>query len=79
MDELSQDESRAGRGFADTVLLVGAIGLIAWPAISGIARVWRVRNPAARTDPLIDKTLKDSFPASDPPASTYFDIPENRR
>lgn len=26
-----------------------------------------------------DKTLKNTFPASDPPASQYFDIPVNRR
>ena len=27
----------------------------------------------------IDKSLKDTYPASDPPASHYFDIPANRQ
>lgn len=26
-----------------------------------------------------DKVLKDSYPASDPPSSQYFDIPVNRQ
>jgi hypothetical protein len=78
MDESSNCNER-GRGVAETVLLMGAIGLLAWPAIKGIARVWRVRHPAAQDEPAVDKTLEDTFPASDPPASTYVDIPVNRR
>ena len=34
---------------------------------------------AQQTDATLDKTLKDSFPASDPPASQFFDIPVNRQ
>ena len=78
MDE-SSDYGDRGRSFAETVFLMGAIGLLAWPAIKGIARVWRVRHPVASAEPAVDKTLDDTFPASDPPASTYVDIPVNRR
>lgn len=69
-------------GSLRTIALVGAVALIAAPLITTFARRWRsqqleARN-AAQTEPQIDKTLKDTYPASDPPASRYFDIPENR-
>lgn len=61
------------------VALLGAAVLIAAPACKGIARRWRRRHPLARSETAIDKQLKDTYPASDPPASRYFDIPANRR
>lgn len=61
-----------------SVALLGAIALIATPAITSFARRWRAKQNVAQSEPAIDKTLKDTFPASDPPASRYFDIPENR-
>jgi hypothetical protein len=63
----------------ETVALLSAAVLIAAPACRGIARRWRLRHPRARTETAIDKQLKDTYPASDPPASRYFDIPINRR
>jgi hypothetical protein len=72
-------EPRSNRGTLETVALLGAAVLIAWPACKGIARRWRVRHPVAKSEPMIDKQLKDTFPASDPPAPRYFDIPVNRR
>ena len=63
----------------ETVALLSAAILLATPACRGIARRWRLRNPRARSEPAIDKQLKDTYPASDPPASRYFDIPVNRR
>ena len=63
----------------ETVALLSAVALIAVPAYRGIARRWRVRHPLARSESAIDKQLKDTYPASDPPASRYFDIPVNRR
>ena len=36
-------------------------------------------NCARQADAIRDKSLKDSFPASDPPASQFFDIPVNRQ
>jgi hypothetical protein len=62
-----------------TLALVGAVALIAAPAITTLLRRWRSRQELAATEPAVDKTIKDSYPASDPPASRYFDIPENRR
>lgn len=66
-------------GSLRSIVLAGAITLLAAPAVTTLLRRWRTRQEAARTEPAVDKTLKDSFPASDPPASRYFDIPENRQ
>lgn len=79
MDEYEDDDRPRSGGLAETVVLLGALGLIALPAINSIARRWRVRHPHAKSEPAIDKSIKDTFPASDPPASRYFDIPVNRR
>ena len=62
----------------ETVALLGAAVLIATPACRGIAQRWRRKNRIARTESAIDEQLKDTFPASDPPASHYYDIPVNR-
>ena len=78
-DDNYEEGGRSGGGLAETILLLSALGLIALPAISSIRRRWRVRHPVARTESAIDKSLKDSFPASDPPGSRYFDIPANRK
>ena len=63
----------------ESILLVGALALIAMPAIKGISRRYRVHNPHAACDDEVDKSLKDTYPASDPPAHRYVDIPVNRR
>jgi hypothetical protein len=73
-----ESESRSG-SLLETLLLVGALGLIAAPAIKGIARRWRIRHPAASREDAIDESLKETFPASDPPASRFFGIPDNNR
>lgn len=70
---------RSALDAVESVLLVGALALIAMPAIKGIARRYRVQHPRAACDDQIDKSLKDTFPASDPPAQRYVDIPVNRR
>ena len=62
-----------------TLVLVGALALIALPALKRLGRRWTVTHPQAKKEPAIDKSLKDTYPASDPPASRYFDIPVNRR
>jgi hypothetical protein len=76
-DSYEARHSRAS--LAETLALLGATALIAWPACRGIARRWRVRNPLAQRDSAIDDSLKETFPASDPPATRYVDIPQNRR
>jgi len=70
---------RRGLDGLEALAFVGALALIAAPALSSWSRRWRETREVAKADPEVDKTLKDSFPASDPPASRYFDIPENRR
>lgn len=68
---------------AQKAALGGALALVAAPAIHLVAanlRRWRTDRPVkAKSEAAIDKTLKDTFPASDPPASRYFDIPANRQ
>jgi hypothetical protein len=70
---------RSSLDVLETVALLSAAVLIAAPACRGIARRWRLKHPMARTERAIDRQLKDTYPASDPPASRYFDIPVNRR
>ena len=60
-------------------MLLGALALIAAPAIKGIARRYRVRHPLAADEDQVDESLKETYPASDPPATRYIDIPSNRR
>lgn len=68
---------------AQKAALSGAIALVAAPAIRLVAASLRRRlvdQPAkVKSEAAIDKTIKDSYPASDPPASRYFDIPANRQ
>ena len=63
----------------ETIAMIGAAVLITMPAWRGIARRYRLRNPRAATEPKIDESLEYTYPASDPPSSRYFCIPENRR
>lgn len=62
-----------------SLALVGAVAFLAVPAIKKMARRWNITHPQAKKEPAIDKSLQDTYPASDPPASRYFDIPVNRR
>ncbi|HEX2099995.1 MAG TPA: hypothetical protein VHF69_05005 [Candidatus Synoicihabitans sp.] len=80
--DIAHENGRRRRTALDTiesVLLLGALALIAMPAIKGIARRYRVQHPAAADEQEVDKSLKDTYPASDPPAARYVDIPVNRR
>ena len=63
----------------EKIALLGALGLILSPAMKGISSRWRKKRPTALKDTAVDDSIKDTFPASDPPASRYFDIPVNRR
>ncbi len=75
----SQERCRDGLDLLQAVAVIGALGLIAMPAIQGIARRWRIRHPLAASEEAIDESLEETYPASDPPATRYVDIPENRR
>jgi hypothetical protein len=72
---------RRGLSAAQKAALGGAIALVAAPAIKVISQSLRERwlRPQTKTEAAVDKTLKDTYPASDPPASRYFDIPVNRQ
>lgn len=78
-EEYEAPRRRSAFGAVESILLLGALALIATPAIRGIARRYRVRNPVAASEHCVDESLKETFPASDPPAQRYVDIPENRR
>lgn len=76
----SRNDSASRNGsLLETLLLAGALGLIVTPAVKGISRRWRVRHPAASQEAAIDASLEETFPASDPPASRYFDIPDSSK
>ena len=79
MPSTSSEARRSTFDVLETVALLGAVALIAAPACRGIARRWRRKSRIALTEKAIDKQLKDTYPASDPPASHYYDIPVNRR
>jgi hypothetical protein len=52
-----------------------AAGLAGWAAAS-----WRTRQRvAAQDDARVDRNLEGTYPASDPPAPHFVDIPVNRR
>lgn len=75
---------RRGMTTAQKAALGGAIALVAAPAIRILAANLRKRRlngdqARAESEAAIDKGLKDTYPASDPPASHYFDIPVNRQ
>jgi hypothetical protein len=71
--------NRSGVKLIGALALAGAVALIAVPAIKRLSRRWTITHPQAQKEPAIDKSLQDTYPASDPPASRYFDIPVNRR
>lgn len=70
---------RRGLGTLGSLALIGAVALIVAPAIKSISRKWRVRHPLAAQEAAIDESLDETYPASDPPASRYVDVPDNRR
>jgi hypothetical protein len=77
--QTSQLMNRSNGKVLGTLAIAGVLALIAVPAIKRLARRWNLTHPQAVKEPAIDKSLKDTYPASDPPASRYFDIPFNRR
>jgi hypothetical protein len=71
--------TRSGTGTFSKLLLLSAISALAYPTAKEIYRRWRIKYPLASAEPEIDTALQQTYPASDPPASRYVDIPENRR
>ncbi len=61
-------------------LFVGsAIGLLLTPAVMAFVRHSSRRTERDAIDARVDRNLKDTFPASDPPAPHFVDIPVNRQ
>lgn len=79
MRERHDDTRSSAFDVLEKLVLLGALGLIATPALKGIAYRWRVKNPRALCDAAVDASLDDTYPASDPPAGRFVDIPENRK
>ena len=79
MNEYEPPYRDRGTGLARSLLFLGAVGLIAAPLVRNLRSRWQIQKDTARTEAAVDKPLQDTFPASDPPASQYFDIPANRQ
>jgi hypothetical protein len=62
---------------ADIGLIVGALLVGVGVGALLLSRSAK-KTQQQHVEKLRDKALKDSYPASDPPASQYFDIPVNR-
>jgi hypothetical protein len=63
-----------------TLVLRGALVAIVLAAtIDQLARETRRARKQRHKDRLLDLSLEETFPASDPPASQYFSTPSNRR
>lgn len=72
---------RGARGAPGMIATLGTVVLVGLAAIAATAvlRHKRHRHDEAKVQRRRDEALADSFPASDPPATQYFDIPANRR
>jgi len=79
MHHQDHDQGARARSLNSNVLVFGALVLGGLLAFSLFKRQRHRKRREAHVEKVHDKTLKDSFPASDPPASQYFDIPVNRQ
>jgi hypothetical protein len=78
--KLARIEKEPTLSTTQKVLLAGAVALVTQPALRILShKLGRTRREAAALENSVDKSLKDTFPASDPPASHYYDIPVNRQ
>lgn len=75
----SEIVNRPGVKLIGALALAGAVALFAVPALRRLSRRWTITHPQALKEPAIDESLEETYPASDPPASRYVDIPINRR
>lgn len=72
-----------GRGSVYTaarkLLVAGAVGFLVAPAVIAAGRRLMKKKELVQADARVDENLKETFPASDPPAQHFVDIPVNRR
>jgi hypothetical protein len=82
-EALEEGQSTAIGSLPRTVLgskvIVASIALLAGWAVAKLIQVDRRLRDIRKMEKRHNRTLKESFPASDPPASQYFDIPKNRQ
>jgi hypothetical protein len=77
-NRMTRDASCSRSMLGTSAVVVGLAvtsGLLIMNLMSRAAQRKAQKSVEARRD----KTLKESFPASDPPASQFFDIPVNRQ
>jgi hypothetical protein len=55
------------------------VAIVVAAALDHLARQSRRTRRQRHKDDLLDLSLEETFPASDPPASQYFSTPVNRR
>lgn len=67
---------RARHGGRAALMLGIGVSII---AARYIYRKFKQAESRIHTEETRDEALTETFPASDPPASQYFDIPENRQ
>jgi len=81
MDSSEMDSpARSSRsGISTTGLLLIGVAVASAVIIRKVLQQARSTQQIHKTEQRRDKTLKDTYPASDPPASQYFDIPVNRQ
>jgi hypothetical protein len=72
-------EGAKDRAPGATWFLLGALTLAGVIATTLLRTARNQRGARHRVEKLRDDTLRNTFPASDPPASQYFDIPANRQ
>lgn len=72
-------DDRRGLSFGQKLAVLGAIGLCLAPFWSRLARQRVALKDFDAADARVDKGLKDTFPASDPPSQHFTDIPINRQ
>ena len=71
--------SNAFLKFGAAVGIAASVGFIAREVYRLAQARRKTKESEAHVDATHDKALKGSFPASDPPASQFFDIPVNRQ
>jgi len=77
--EKSSNRSPSARWLGALAVAASALALVAAPIIRRLRDRWAITHPRARSEAAIDDALRATYPASDPPATRYFDIPANRR
>lgn len=77
--DTASGSSRAFGISTRSLLLVGAAVAAGFGFSKLLRRAKITAGPGLVEEKKHDKVLKDTFPASDPPSSQYFDIPVNRQ